>query len=205
MMGLHENDAKSRLVRFLNRKAMPRRLEDKPVAMDDEIGALLAAMLRHAPRGADALAEWWPAFEATLGEMCGAMWPTEKEVSDAGRKHRRRDVSAVSSIDMSDAAIAARQMDRGEGVSVSYLYGIAACEMIARRLVSEDLMTRYRSAWFFGLVDAYGEERACEIEADAKARHEEAKIVWSRRNDEKAAHPVRIPDKSAPIPADFAA
>lgn len=58
MMGMHENDAKSRLIRFLDRKSMPRRLEGKPIAMDDEISALLKATLRHAPRGAEQLADW---------------------------------------------------------------------------------------------------------------------------------------------------
>lgn len=84
-MSLHESEITSRLIRFLGRKQMPRRLEGKPTSEDDEVRALVAAVARNAPRGADALAQWWPAFEARLGEICGGMWPTEKEIRDAAK------------------------------------------------------------------------------------------------------------------------
>lgn len=204
-MGLHENDAKSRLIRFLDRKTMPRRLEGKPVAMDDEIGALLAAVLRQAPRGADALADWWPAFEASLGEMCGGMWPTEKEITDAGRKHVRAVRSEAADTDMTPAAINARRMERGEAVGEHFIWGSGAVEMIAGRLVSEDVMTRYRSAWFFGLVEVYGEDKAREIEGKAKARHEAAKVAWAHRNDPRKPRAAKAPSMRTPIPEGYAA
>lgn len=204
-MGLHEKDAKYRLIRFLDRKTMPRRLEGKPVAMDDEIGALLAAVLRQAPRGADALADWWPAFEASLGEMCGGMWPTEKEITDAGRKHARAVRSEAADTDMSPAAINARRMERGDAVGEHFIWGSGAVEMIAGRLVSEDLMTRYRSAWFFGLVEVYGEDKAREIEGKAKARHEAAKVAWAHRNDPRKPRAAKAPSMRTPIPEGYAA
>lgn len=204
-MGLHENDAKSRLIRFLDRKTMPRRLEGKPVAMDDEIGALLAAVLRQAPRGADALADWWPAFEASLGEMCGGMWPTEKEITDAGRKHVRAVRSEAADTDMTPAAINARRMERGEAVGEHFIWGSGAVEMIAGRLVSEDVMTRYRSAWFFGLVEVYGGDKAREIEDKAKARHEAAKVAWAHRNDPRKPRAAKAPSMRTPIPEGYAA
>lgn len=204
-MGLHENDAKSRLIRFLDRKTMPRRLEGKPVAMDDEIGALLAAVLRQAPRGADALADWWPAFEASLGEMCGGMWPTEKEITDAGRKHVRTVRHESADTDMTPSAINARRMDRGEAVGEHFIWGSGAVEMIAGRMVTEDVMARYRSAWFSGLVQVYGEAKAREMEAAAKARHEAAKDAWRHRNDPKKPHAVATPSMRAPIPEGYAA
>ena len=204
-MGLHENDAKSRLIRFLDRKTMPRRLEGKPVAMDDEIGALLAAVLRQAPRGADALADWWPAFEASLGEMCGGMWPTEKEITDAGRKHVRAVRSEAADTDMSPAAINARRMERGDAVGEHFIWGTGAVEMVAGRLVSEDVMTRYRSAWFFGLVEVYGEDKAREIEGKAKARHEAAKVAWAHRNDPRKPRATKSPSMRTPIPEGYAA
>lgn len=84
-MNLHDADIKSRLSRFLTRKQIPRRLDSNPSATDDEIAALVAAIARNAPRTAERLAEWWPAFEAALGEVCGSMWPTEKEIRDAAQ------------------------------------------------------------------------------------------------------------------------
>lgn len=198
-MGLHESDTKARLIRFLDRKTMPRRLEGKPVALDDEIGALVAATARHAPRGADALAEWWPAFEASLGEMCGGMWPTEKEISDAGRKHARAVRSEVADTDMSPAAINARRMARGESVGEHFIWGSGAVEMAAGRMVSEEVMNRYRSSWFFELVKLYGEDKAREMEAKAKARHEAAKVAWRHRNDPRKPHATRAPIMRAPI------
>lgn len=182
-MSLTEYDLKSRLARFLGRKAMPRRLEGKDLAQADEIEALVSAVTRCAPRGADALAEWWPRFEASLGEMCGGMWPTEREIRDAGAKHRElaRSGGGEPTTDMSPAALVARQMARGEPVGEHWLYGLSACEMIGRGLVSEPEMTRYRSSWFHSLVRMYGRERAEKIEADARARHESASEVWAQR------------------------
>ena len=204
-MSLHESDIRSRLHRFLERKSMPRRLEGKPAAMDDEIGALVAATARNAPRGADALAEWWPAFEASLGEMCGGMWPTEKEISDAGRKHVRTVRSEAADTDMSPAAINARRMERGEAVGEHFLWGSGAVEMIAWRMVSREVIEKYRSAWFFGLVEVYGEDRAREIESKAKARHEAAKVAWAHRNDPRKPHATKSPSMRTPIPEGYAA
>lgn len=203
-MSLHEHDLKSRLVRFLGRKAAPRHLVGKDGAQADEIGALVAAVARCAPRGDDALAEWWPKFEASLGESCGNYWPSERDIRDAGSRHRASvPVAASDATDMSPAAITARQIARGEPVGVNWLYGISACELIGRRLVSEQDITRYRSAWFFSLRDAYGDDRARQADAEAKARHEAAKVVWRQREAEKDRRRLSIPDKSAPIPDGF--
>lgn len=49
-MSLHEHDLKSRLVRFLGRKAAPRHLVGKDGAQADEVAALVAAAARCAFR-----------------------------------------------------------------------------------------------------------------------------------------------------------
>lgn len=133
------------------------------------------------------------------------MWPTEKELIDAGRKHVVAVRSESADTDMSPAAIAARQMDRGEPVGEHFIWGLGAVEMIARRLVSEETMRRYRSGWYFRLVDTYHEDKAREIEAAAKARHEAAKVAWEHRNDPKGGGAARIPNKRASMPHDDAA
>ena len=61
-MSLHSSDILSRLRRFLDRRQAPRRVEGKPQAEADEVQALAGAVERNAPRGADALADWWPAM-----------------------------------------------------------------------------------------------------------------------------------------------
>lgn len=109
-MSLHESDVLSRLTRFLGRKQMPRRLEGRPTAEADEVTALVSAVNRNAPRGADALAQWWPAFEARLGEICGGMWPTEKEIIDAARHASKARGEAAASGD--DAIFEAAAIER---------------------------------------------------------------------------------------------
>lgn len=207
-MSLHESDLKSRLMRFLGRKRMPRHLDGKEGAQADEIAALVAVLARNAPRGTEALGAWWPHFEGALGEMCGANWPTEREVVDASR--RSRDSAPKLAVvrdetDMSPAGIAARQMVRGEPVAVGWLWGIGACELAARGMVDEQTMRRYQSSQFISLKLVYGEEKAMAWEAEQMSKHEAAKDVWRQRKDDRRNRDVQIPDISAPIPEGFAA
>lgn len=176
-MNLHEADVQGRLSRLLDRKQMPRRLEGKGGAMEDEIRALTKATLRNAPRSTERLADWWPHFEAALGEIAtGGLWPTEREIRDAAKAvGTTAPQVAVAPETKSDLQIAADRMARGDGVAEGWLYGRAACELIRERLVDHDTMTRYRSAAFFARKEAYGEVAAKAWEAAARYRHEVAK------------------------------
>ena len=204
-MTLHTQDITARLTRYLDRKSMPRRLEGKPVAMQDELRALVAAVERNAPRDADKLADWWPLFEAKLGELTSAMWPVEKELSDAARAVRGGpvmvDLSGNQSLD--PAVIVAKRMQDGKAYPETALYGIVACEMIARGLVDHETMTKCRSAAFFRRKDVYGEESALKWEAERKAAHEASKVVWRDKSDREARR-MPIPDMTSK-PQDFAA
>ncbi|MCB5411801.1 hypothetical protein [Pseudogemmobacter faecipullorum] len=218
-MSLHEADLKSRLTRFLSRKQMPRRFEDKPAAQADEIGALLAVLIRNAPRHMEALTAWWPHFEARLGEICGSMWPTEKEIRDAAKIATQEAPNptgpAFSGADMREVAITARKMAANEPVGEDWLWGRGAVELIAERLVSRETMERYRKGAFWNRVGSNhptDEARQSALnaahrwEAEAKERHEAARQVWGQRNDERQHRDASIPDKSAPYSADaFAA
>lgn len=176
-MNLHEADVQGRLSRLLDRKQMPRRLEGKGGAMEDEIRALTQATLRNAPRSTDRLAEWWQHFEAALGEIVtGGLWPTEREIRDAAKMVGTIAPQVAAAPEAkSDLQIVSAKMAKGDAVGEGWLYGRAACELIRERLVDQDTMTRYRSAAFFARKEAYGEAAARSWEAEARNRHEVAK------------------------------
>ena len=179
-MSLHESDIRTRLTRLLDRKQMPRRLEGKGGAMEDEIRALAQAVQRNAPRSAERLADWWPHFEAAIGEIAtGGLWPTEREIKDAAKAvGTMAPQVAVATETRSELQITADRMARGDAVGEGWLYGRAACELIRERMVDQDTMVRYRSAAFLTRKAAYGEVAALAWEADQKARHEAAKASF---------------------------
>lgn len=206
MNSLHDSDLKSRLVRFLGRKQMPRRFEGKPSATDDEIAALLRVLVRNAPRAPDSIGRWWAGFEGALGEACGAVWPTEKEVREAAERATKAIPPAAlagkgDSTDMRPIAVTARKMAAGEPVGEDCLWGRTAVEMIAERLVDRGVMDRYRSGAFLKRRALYGEAAALAWEAEAKARHDAAKQVWRSRSEPAAPRDTTAPDISAPYDA----
>ena len=197
-MSLHTQDITARLTRYLDRKTMLRRFEGKPMAMEDELRALVAAVERNAPRDAAALADWWVLFEIKMGELASAMWPIEKELVDAAKAVRGGpvmvDLSGTPSLD--SATIYAKRMREGGRYPETALYGILACELIAKRLVDEETMRRCRSAAFFRRKEVYGEESALAWEAESKAAHEAAKVVW-RDKEERQQRRLNIPDMTS--------
>ena len=201
-MSLHDADLKSKLTRLLGRKSPPRLLDGKPEAQADEIGALLAALKRVAPRDPDRLTDWWQSFEASLSESCGRMWPTEKEIAQVGRatNEKLRPIGGVhkSTTQIDPAEQAARRMAQGEAVGECWLYGVSACELIARGLVDEGTMRKYRSEAYFARKREYGEARARQWEDAAKARHEYGRVIWKSREEQRTARAIHIPDKTAP-------
>lgn len=208
-MSLHDSDITARFSRFLDRKALPRRLDGKPMAQDDEMRALVATITRYAPRHPPALAAWWPVFEGALSEACGDYWPGEKQIKPAAQqasKDAPKMRDETGGPDMRPIAVAARRMQAGEAVGEAFLYGRMAVEMIAERLVDQDTMQRYRSGAFLARKATHGDDAALAWEAEAKVRHEAAKAVWYGRKGPPVRHDTAIPDKSAPYdPESFAA
>lgn len=193
-MSLHQADITARVRRFLDRRQMPRRLEDKPQAQQDEIAALVACVGRYAPR--DNLAEWWTKFETKLGECgAGSLWPTEKEIRECAAFLRpERPKAALQEASREDGyAIVGKRMAAGEAVGEEYLWGRQAVEIIKRKLVDRDTMQRYRSAAFLARKRAYGEAAALAWEADMKDRHQVAIDVLSAPASQRV---VDIPDKA---------
>ena len=95
--------------------------------------------------------------------------------------------------------IIGRRMANGDPVGEGYLYGREACEMISRRLVSQDVMTAYRSGAFLARRDEYGIDLALEWERQARAEHEEARRVHAANK----ANPERTRRTFTPRPASF--
>lgn len=77
--------------------------------------------------------------------------------------------------------ITGNRMAAGEPVGEGYLYGADAVELIARGLVDEPTMRRYRSAAFFHRKDIYGHDAAVAWEDAAKQRHDDARAVHRAR------------------------
>lgn len=77
--------------------------------------------------------------------------------------------------------ITGARMAAGEHVGEGYLYGSDAVELIARGLVDEPTMRRYRSAAYFRRKDAYGHDAATAWEGAAKQRHDDARKVRRAR------------------------
>lgn len=196
-MNLHTADISQRLKRFLARRQAPKRVEGKPEAERDEVAALVGVIERNAPRG-DALADWWPKFEAALGEAGTGLWPTEREAKDAAAAINRSlpKIKKPGGDTLGRYDVIGRRMAVGEAVGECYLYGSEACELIARGLVALDVMTRYRSAAYLSKRGLYGAEAADLWEADAKARHEAAKAA--RREKTPYGGPVATPDLRSP-------
>ena len=201
-MNLHDADLKSKLTRFLGRKSPPKLLDSKPDMQSDEIAALVSALKRVAPRDQDRLRDWWQSFEPALSESCGRMWPTEKEIVQVGRatNEKLRPIGGVhkSTAQIDPAEQAARRMARGEAVGECWLYGVSACELIARGLIDEATMRKYRSAAYFARKQFYGEAKARQWEDEAKARHEHGRVIWKSREEQRTARAIHIPDKTAP-------
>lgn len=171
-MSLHTIDLEQKLHRFLERRAPPSRLKDKPQAQVDEVRALVSCLARNAPRSD--LAIWWPKFEAALGEVGSRFWPTEKEIREAARATGAPASTArlAEAEDVDRLRVAAARMSRGEPVGEGFLWGAEAVALHRSGLVSEDLIGRYRSAAFGIRRATYGEEAARGWEAGQQAAHD---------------------------------
>jgi len=198
MTGMHFSDVSARLTRFLERRQIPRRIEGKEAATRDEIKALSDAVYRSAPRSTEALAEWWPAFERALGEVGSGLWPTEREIKDAAKSAtaEKPATGGKSSTELDYVALTGKAMEEGRPVGEGWLYGRNAVELIRRRLVTQEVMTAYRSGAFLARREIYGQEAALRWEAEAKERHEAAKLML--RDTEAKHHNTKMPDMTSP-------
>lgn len=177
-----------RLVRFLDRKQIPRHLDGKERAQEDELRALALVIDRYAPRSAAGLELWWPRLETQIGLSNKGFWPTEKDFADAARAVAQEDASLLPTLApktlASEASIehAAKLMCEGRAVTEAAFYGLIAAGIEARGLVPEDVMEGYRKGAYEQRQKQYGGEVARAWLDEAKRRHELAKDAYASRN-----------------------
>lgn len=190
---MNRNEEIARLFNdWLLRKTPPREFADRPQSAQAEAEALLKVLIKVAP--SQGYVEFVnEALDALDHQMKTRFWPNVNELGAAcsnvkKEKHRRGNFQAnAEGPDMRPEAITARKMQRGEPVGESWLYGRQACDLIASGLIDEPTMTAYRSGAFFARRAKYGQEAALEWEAEAKARHDDAKeirkqVIQANRN-----------------------
>jgi hypothetical protein len=170
--------------KWLSRYAPPRFVAENPDAAQNEADALMRIIGRYAPT--NGYVEWLEGVLRCLTEgMTARTWPTGGEVSKACRDANRFEKPRETVLeDWRDGAqIVARAMSSGQPVGEHWLYGVLACELIARNLVTRETMEAYRSGAFLKRRSVYGERAALDWEAEAKAAHEHGKVLWRSRND----------------------
>lgn len=198
-MSIREAEIAGCLSRWLDRYAVPMHLRGKAEASQAEAECLARILCKFAP-AMDYHAFLNQVFDQVDFHAKTRFWPTAAELKEAccnvskGAKLLNQTEGAL---DLRPVAIIARKMRRGEPVGEAYLWGIGAVELIAERLVDEATMRGYRIAAFNDRKAAYGEEAALRWEAEAKARHEDAKVLYRSRNDPRSQRRVVFPDKSA--------
>lgn len=203
-MSLHRAEIQAILSRWLERYSPPAMIRENPRAQQDEADALLSVLVKFAPRSEPG--PWvHRALDRLEYQMKTRAWPTKGELGSVCsnlRKERPTDIAGEGA-DMRPEAVAARLMQAGKHVGEGWLYGRLAVEMIAAQLVDRETMERYRSAAFLSRKATQGEAAALAWEADAKARHDEARRLHADR--ERHQRDVRIPDRALRPPEDFAA
>ena len=178
-------------MRWLDRYSPPASMRNNPQAIQDEVTGLLRQLLKHAPETdfSDWVAE---VLDRCSQVMKTRAYPTQNEMGATCvnlNRERRQEAggfgSAKDGWEADPALFASNNMAQGLPVGEAWLYGISACEVIARKLVGRETMEAYRSGAYFARRAMYGEEAAKAWEADAKERHEKAKALWRTRNDDR--------------------
>lgn len=197
-MSIREAEIANCLSRWLDRYAVPVHLRDKPEASQAEAESFARTLCKFAP-AMDYITFLNQVFNQVDFQARTRFWPTVGELGAACsnvRKGTKLLHQPADAPDLRSVAIIARKMTRGESVGDGFLWGIAAVELIAERLVNEATMRNYRITALNYRKAAYGEKAALRWEAEAKARHEAAKDVFRSRNDPRSQRRVVFPDKS---------
>jgi hypothetical protein len=198
-MSIREAEIAECLSHWLDRYAVPMHLRGKAEASQAEAECLARVLCKFAP-AADYITFLNQVFDQVDFQARTRFWPTVAELGAACsnvRKGTKLLLERAVEPDLRPVAITARKMRRGEPVGEAYLWAKGAVELIAERLVDEATMRGYRIAAFNDRKAAYGEEAALRWEAEAKARHEDAKVLYRSRNDPRSQRRVVFPDKSA--------
>lgn len=162
---------------FLDRYTPPRHMLENEVAQQEEVNLLFKAFVCLAPsEGCD---QWADRVLERLGmSLRTRAWPNAYEVRKAAEAETAaKAVSRRNSVEDQELVALRRtaaRMEQGEPVGEGWIYGVRAHELLRAGLVTEETLSGYRDDWFKGLKRMWGEEKALQLEAAAKARHERA-------------------------------
>ena len=191
-MNIRSQFLATNLQRYLARRAAPRSLEgsEKREAREDEIAALLNCLNRFAPR--DGLKEWWGKFEAEVAQSSThRAWPSEGDIAAAARSVRGpKNVTVAQGDELDPLAIMGKRMAEGEAVGEGHFYGRLAVDLLRAGHVTQDILRKYRSAWYFRMKDVYGEETARDMERTMQKRQADAERLDDEiRHERSIAQP----------------
>lgn len=122
-------------------------------------------------------------------------WPSPAHFVKAMQALGQTQYGAPTPEPMDSAQIAGARMGEGKPVGEGWLYGVMACELIARGLVDQDTMRRYRSTAYFARKDTMGADAAKAWEDGALERHDAGKAIYKARGEKRDARSVTVPDK----------
>lgn len=196
MTDRRSEEIKARLDGWLSRFTPPKAIRQNKDAIAQEFLTLFRVLVRFAPT--EGYERWCQeVFDACAMVMKTRAWPTANELGAAcsnlrKEAHNSGHTGYARPEARTSAEITAGKIAQGEAVGEGWLYGVMACELIANKLVSQEAMTRYRSAAFHNRCQMYGQEAALSWEALAKERHEHAKDIWRDRRNRKSYDPGNI-------------
>jgi len=182
---------------FLDRRATPIHLREKPEAMKAEIEALLHRLLSLAPHsGYD---QWFTMFSEALDDSSNhRTWPSVNEVRAAARLVQKNwrvvDGASGNVVDMRPAAINLRRLRKGDALGSEWLYGRLAVELIEEGATEAEL-DAYRSGLFFNMREVWGEDVAREKEREMREAHDAALECSGKRK--KFATFIPVPGSAA--------
>lgn len=166
---------------WLERYSPPQMMKEKPDVMQAEVETLLRVILKFAPQ--EGYNGWVDRMLDRLEyQMKTRAWPTKGEVGSICSNMRKETAqsSGVKAPDPKDELqVMADRINAGEFVGDGFLYGRQAVDLLRNGLVSGDTMRKYRSALYFSMKDAWGEEKARQVEATLIAKHDAAERLHS--------------------------
>lgn len=160
--------------RWLERFTPPTSIKEKPYAAQDAADSLLRVLLKFSPQE-DAGPWVRRALDAVEYEMKTRAWPTVHELGSVCEKQRKSDGASNKVTVIDPFEVAARRIKSGEPVGDMWIYGRLAQELVARGLVLESEIIKYRSGLFFMMKGTYGEDYARTAEAGFIRKHELAR------------------------------
>lgn len=168
-MSLHHADVVQRIRRFLDRRSVPRAIEGKQKAMLDEVNALAEAVARYAPKG-EALANWWPMFEARLGEVNATRaWPTEGEVRLAAQDCKPQNTMGGGMAEERAVDLMVEWFDKFKSQRPTYGSPGRTAELIRRGVFANEREARFGG--FYLSTEQSERVRAQPMGADEWANH----------------------------------